>query len=49
MYFDIGLPGGNELLNANLTLGLKPESVSPKSGSAAGTLLTLNVPGAVKN
>lgn len=49
MYFDIGIPEGNDLLNANLTMSLKPESISPKSGSAAGTLLTLDVPGALKN
>jgi hypothetical protein len=45
LYFDIGLPDGLDLLNANLILTAKPESISPSQGSVGGTLLTVNVPG----
>jgi hypothetical protein len=49
LYFDIGLPEGNELLNANLALSMKPESITPSTGSVGGHLITMVVPGAVKN
>jgi hypothetical protein len=45
LYFDIGLPDGLDLLNADLTLTAKPELISPSQGSVGGTLLTVNVPG----
>jgi hypothetical protein len=49
LYFPIGLPEGNSILNAGLALSMKPESFTPTTGSVGGTLLTMVVPGAIKN
>lgn len=44
VYFDVGIGKGNNLLTG-VTLLPKLVSVSPKQGSAGGTLITLNVQG----
>jgi hypothetical protein len=45
LYFDIGIPAGNALVQATMALTPKFVSISPNTGSAGGTVLTANVQG----
>jgi hypothetical protein len=45
LFFPVGLPAGHEIIRAGITLEAKLLGITPNSGAAAGTFITVDIPG----
>lgn len=45
LFFPVGLPKGHEIIRAGITLEAKLLGITPNSGAAAGTFITVDIPG----